>query len=40
MNPIASNYNSNANVTSFNGGALDNNIGSGAYFYNDLPFNI
>jgi len=35
MNPIASNYNSNANVTSFNGGALDNNIGSGAYFYND-----
>ena len=35
MNPVASNYNSNANVTSFNGGALDNNIGSGAYFYND-----
>ena len=35
MNPIASNYNSNANVSSFNGGALDNNIGSGDYFYND-----
>ncbi len=35
MNSTASNYNSNANVSSFNGGALDNNIGSGSFFYND-----
>jgi N-acetylneuraminic acid mutarotase len=35
MNPTASNYNSNANVSSFYGGAPDNNIGSGSFFYND-----
>ena len=36
MNPTASNYNSNANVNSFNGGALDNNIGRFLFiFYNN-----
>ena len=35
MNPTASNYNSNANVNTFNGGAIDNNIGSGSFFYNN-----
>ena len=35
MNPTASNYNSSANVISFNGGALDNNIGSGSFFNNN-----
>ena len=35
MNPTASNYNSNANVNTFFGGAMDNNIGSGSYFYNN-----
>ena len=35
MNPTASNYNSNANVNSFNGGALDNNIGGGSFFNNN-----
>jgi N-acetylneuraminic acid mutarotase len=35
MNPTASNYNSNANVSTFFGGAMDNNIGSGSYFYNN-----
>ncbi len=32
LNPSASNYNSFANVDVFNGGALDNTIGSGSYF--------
>ena len=32
VNPYASNYNPLANVSSFNGGALDNNIGGGSYF--------
>ena len=35
MNPTASNYNYNANVSTFYGGAMDNNIGSGSYFYNN-----
>ena len=35
MNQTASNYNSSANVNSFNGGALDNNIGSGSFFNNN-----
>ena len=35
MNSNASNFNAQANVSSFNGGALDNLIGSGSYFYND-----
>ncbi|MEE2931216.1 MAG: hypothetical protein VX370_01655 [Bacteroidota bacterium] len=41
LNPTASNYNPIANVNSFSGGALDNNIGSGTYFYNNqhLIFN-
>ena len=41
LNPTASNYNPTANVNSFSGGALDNNIGSGTYFYNNqhLIFN-
>ncbi|MBE50205.1 MAG: hypothetical protein CMP51_00675 [Flavobacteriales bacterium] len=41
MNPTASNFNPLANVTSFNGGAIDIGIGAGGYFYNDqhLIFN-
>ena len=35
LNPAASNYNPLANVSSFNGGAIDNSIGSGSFFYND-----
>ena len=35
LNPTASNYNPNANVNSFNGGAIDNNIGGGSYFNNN-----
>ena len=35
LNPTASNYNALANVSSFNGGAIDNLIGSGSFFYND-----
>ncbi len=41
LNPTASNYNPIANVNSFNGGPLDNDIGSGTYFYSNqhLIFN-
>ncbi len=41
LNTTASNFNPSANVSSFNGGAIDNGIGSGSYFYNDqhLIFN-
>ncbi len=35
MNASASNYNMNANIDLMFGGALDNTIGSGSYFYND-----
>ena len=35
LNSTASNYNSLANIDNWNGGALDNNIGSGSYFTGD-----
>ncbi len=41
QNPNASNYNPLANISSFNGGLLDNTAGDGSYFYNNqyLIFN-
>ena len=41
QNPNASNYNPLANISSFNGGLLDNTTGDGSYFYNNqyLIFN-
>tara|TARA_B000000532_G_scaffold227918_1_gene207239 strand:+ start:1772 stop:3583 length:1812 start_codon:yes stop_codon:yes gene_type:complete len=40
MNSTASNFNPNANVTSYWGGALDISIGSGSYFNNEQHLNF
>ena len=39
-NPTASNFNPLANVNSFNGGPVENNIGAGSYFYNNQHLNF
>ena len=40
MNSTASNFNPNANVTSYWGGVLDISIGSGSYFNNEQHLNF